>query len=293
MDQQFDKNQTNKPDKFLAAIIFLSISYGLKVLNVGLLLMTKVPHHLGYNVYLTSNFVILNLFALVWLTCLVWKGHNWARFYLLFFLIISRPGTIYNLYYNLSSEPIVSLYNFIHLVFMIIGLYFLFCKDTSSWFKQIKKRERKKTSIGRKYFISSICFYIAWGVGILDLLSHNFGGYFGSMDVERIYVTQIFFSINITFMLVLLAVKTGTLNILFIHAIGKGSKLAGLIYIALSILDTNNTYFFFLGNIATFQAPIISLLYLRILLQLVASIILFQKEIMYILRINKKTQLQQ
>jgi hypothetical protein len=292
MDQQFAQNQKIKPDKFLAAIIFLSISYGLEVLNVVLFLFKKYPYALGDNVYITSNFILLNLFALVWLTTLVWKGHNWARFYLLFYLVISNPSTVYHFYYKLSSEPIVSLYNFIHLVFMIVGLYLLFCKDTSTWFKQTKKRERKKTSIGRNFFISSICFYIAWGVGVLDLLIHNFGEYFAGTDVEIIYIFQIFFSVNLIFMLVLLVVKTGTLNILFIHTIGKGSKLAGLIYIALTILDTSYTYFLFLGDITTFQAPIISLLYLKILIQIVASIILFQKEIMYILHINKKTKLQ-
>jgi len=95
------------------------------------------------------DFIVLNLTGTLWLTYLIFKGKNWARYYILIYIIVSViPAACYHLYVNFFIHSRLSLENGIHLVFVFMSFYFLFSKDSSLYFKQVKQSVSNKLRVG-------------------------------------------------------------------------------------------------------------------------------------------------
>lgn len=269
----------NRPDKLIAAIIFLLISQSMHILNVGIILWNAQLHYSGMNALITFNFIVLNLAGSLWLTYLVFKGKNWARYYILVYIIVSvMPASFYNMYVNILSYPVLALHNGIHLAFVLISFYFLFSKNSSLWFKQLKQSVDRKLRVSNNFRISSICLYAAYIIAVLILMIDCYNGDFEKELFNSNYLAEMFFSADLLVMVITMMMKTGTVNILFIYSINKGSKLAGIIYLA-AIVNSTFTFFLFLGYSPIPANPLFSLWSLRVTIQVIAFIVLFQKDV--------------
>ena len=63
------------------------------------------------------------------------KGKNWARILLLIFLIINLFGFRHNLYISTAN----TIYIIVIYIIQILGLVFLFNKESNSWFREVKQ----------------------------------------------------------------------------------------------------------------------------------------------------------
>jgi len=289
-----DITKINRPDKLVAAVIFLLIAQGTHILNVGIVLWyTPLLHYSGMNALITINFIVLNLTGTLWLTYLIFKGKNWARYYILIYIIVSViPAACYHLYVNFFIHSRLSLENGIHLVFVFMSFYFLFSKDSSLYFKQVKQSVSNKLRVGNHFRISSICFYVGYCISVLILMIDSYDGVFERILFSSSYLAEMFFSADIIVMVITMIMKTGTVNILFIYAINKGSKIAGIIYLV-AIINSTFTKFLFLGLSPMPERPLFSLWSLRVTIQVIGFILLFQKDVIYflnkIIHIKKNT----
>ena len=207
---------------------------------------------------------ILYFASLVWLFILIFKGHNWARFYILIYFIVLSPQFIYfltTLKMSLNSILQISFTVFLQ----VLGLLLLFSSESSNWFKQVKQRRNIKKIVSRKYKITSTMFYIALGISCLH--SIIIAEYSSAVDIFFYNLIRVNnFSLIVPF----------TINILFIIAIGKGSRLAGSIFLVFIVFTES-----ILGStlFGYYVSPLFSIWNILILIQVIAFIILFQLDI--------------
>ena len=269
-----NEKKNSKPGKLIAAFVFLFILYFIIILNMLKWLIILPPH---LTIFSTIIYFALFIAVVLWLTYLTYKGINWARFFLLYFYIINNIlGFLQFISYKFQIDLLLQ-YIIVHFL-MVIAFLLLFSKESSSWFRQVKQIESRKNIISRKYKISSICLYTALCINILQFIP--------ILSKKNIFVI---FSLHYHCALHYCLSIIISINILFIIAIKKGSRLAGIIYIAFIILTGTNMLIYanFNNHFLSFWSIIV------ISIQVIAFIILFQTEIMgfycKLIRKQKKT----
>ncbi len=270
-------NRVEKPAKLTAAIIFLSFSYFLHALNRSI----DLSNITGITQYYVVNILVLGLVCVTWLTYLINKGKNWARLFLLIYFIFLIPRVINDMFNYVTFDPIAYAHQCVQVVFLILGIIFLFSKESSNWFKSIKLEKNNTHAVCRSYKVSSIFFYISLGLAGLNM----FTVFHGWQAFDKFISHS---SFNFISFVIENALMSFAINILFIQAIRNGSKLAGVIYLALIVLAAYvKDYAIILGFVPyPFFYPWVT----RIVLQIVAFIILFQKDIVSVYnRLTRKT----
>ena len=255
-----NENIIPKPPKLITAIIFLYITYFMNILNMGLKIITP---SFQSSMFIIINNTILLLIIVIWLTYLISKGNNWARFFLLILFIILSISFAEQIIH--FKRPIgTQLQNIILIVLGILCFLLLFSKESSTWFKLIKKSRNRKNLVNNKFKISSICLYFALSINVLHFLTAETKViFYGSRGLNDII--YYFYCLTITV----------AMNLLFIISIKKGSKLAGIIYLALIIIAESTDISIFGYFINSF----LSLWNIRVVLLVIAFIVLFQTEI--------------
>ena len=262
------KNTIKKPVKLSAAIIFLYLSYFLHALNRGIDLnnIPNIKH------YIIVNIIIVGLVCVIWITHLITRGRDWARYLLLFYFIFLTPREIFNMFNFVTFEPIAYAHLCVEILFLLLGFIFLFSKESSNWFRRIKLDRNKTHEVCWNYKVSSIFLYLAYAIVVLTIvtrISHdsNIPSFHFISHYKFNYLTFLFQNIEMTMIL----------NILFIQTIRGGSKFAGVIYFILIAIEVYaKHYYLILGFGAN---PLFFTWILRISFQVVAFIILFQKDI--------------
>jgi hypothetical protein len=265
-EYETSQNRIEKPGKLIAALIFLYFSYFLHVLNraIDLNNIPEIKH------YYIANVMLVGLIVVIWITYLIINGKNWARYFLLIYCILLIPRLINDLFNYITFEPVTYAHQCVQLVFVLSGFSLLFSKDSSKWFKKVKLKKTKTHIVSWNYKISSICLYCSYSLGLSSIIilfssRQAFDDYYSYLSYN--YISFIFENIVVAL----------ALNVLFIQTIRNGSKLAGIIYFSLFILAAYaKRYFLILGFVANpFFFPWI----MRIILQIVAFVILFHKDI--------------
>ena len=260
------QNTIEKPAKLIAAIIFLYLSYILHALNRSIDL-TNIP---GMKYYYIVNMVILGLICVIWITFLIQKGRNWARFFLLIYFISLSPRIINNLFNYITLEPLTYANQSVETLFLLLGFIFLFSKESSNWFKRVKLEKNNSRVVSWNYKISAICLYLSYAIALLSAVipSHK--------NDYLVYLVS-HYSINYSTFIIECVVMALVFNILFIHTIRNGSKLAGVIYFVLIVIAVYAKHYYLLLGYS--GDPQFFPWIMRISFQIVAFIILFQKDI--------------
>ena len=288
-----------RPNKLITGLLFLCIAYFMDALGMSSYVwgIEQVNSSEKFDLLITYQ-AVLFLIVLIWLTYYIIKGINWSRYYLLIFVVISTPKLWFDgvpiFYYHSDAwffKPGHSFYltsytasviEFMHCLvpfaFIIIGLIFLFCKDSSGWFRQVKQSESYKKNTSNLIKASSICFYSAYGISILSYIIFLWIKIPSSSTFSFLYL--------LGFLLLIII----SINFFFIYAISRGSKFVGIIYlifIALTQISSSihfTTYFLELHDLFLSARPYNlnfgSILgYIQIPLQLAGFILLFQNNI--------------
>lgn len=130
---------TQKPPKIKHAVLMLWISLGLGVVrSVWEIPAQSAQSSLGFVVFVMAfTFVFIGFF--IWM---IDKGKNWARITFLVLFILGVPLSILPLLQSLAYAPISGLIGIAQVVLQTIAVIFLFLKDSSAWFKLLKKTKQ-------------------------------------------------------------------------------------------------------------------------------------------------------
>lgn len=278
-------NQDNicicKPDKLIAAVIYLSVSYAIGVLDLFLFLFSPVFNRSSGSDFLLLSFILCMIVGKIWLTHKIWKGNSWMRFYLLIYCIIYTLFLITILKHagTYMDNSIALLHQFIEFIFLGIGIFLLFNKETSIWLKQVKQKKTNKPKISISVNISSILLYIGSGLCSFNFLLFILAQ-FSQQTLLTIFLQEFYIAVGLT------------INILFIHTIRKGNKLAGIIYLIILIIAQHwsgnpihlrSLFIFFSACPGASSWGLLG--YIQLTIQGVAFVILFSSEV--ISRFNK------
>ena len=267
-----------KPTKLIAAIIFLCLSYFLHALNrsIDLNNIPDIKH------YVIVNIIVMGLVCVIWMTYLISKGKNWSRFFLLIYFIFLIPRVVYNTFNYVIYEHITYAHLCVQVLFLVVGFILLFSKESSLWFKKIKIENNNTHSVCWNYKVSSIFFYLSYSIVVYSAFFISRGTnvpFFDSISHYKFnYITFIYQNV----------VMALVLNILIIQSIRNGSKLAGVIYFVLIVIAVYAKHYCLLLGFAS--DPLFINWIMRVSLQIVAFIILFQKDIYRLFNfiLNKK-----
>jgi len=298
MEQIKNHNKITKPTKLLAGFLFLYLAYFMVVLSLISYVWGVEQANSSEKLDLLITYqTVLFLIVQIWLTFNIIKGINWSRYYLLIFIVAGIPKLWFDgvpvFYFHSSSwffkhrhsfyidfyktTAIELIHGLVPFVFIIIGLIFLFCKDSSSWFKQVKQSGVYKKTISNSVKASSMCFYSAYGISILS--------YIIFLCVKIPSNSTFVFLYLLGFLLFIII----SINIFFIYAINKGSKLVGIIYLVFVAVTQVSCYIHFtthfdLHDLFLAARPYnlgfgVILGYIQIPIQVTGFIFLFQNDI--------------
>ncbi len=273
-----NQNKVDKPDNLIAAIIYLSIAGIIGLLNVTIYLWFDQLKGPDSSLLEYACWRILYLVDLIWLIYAICKGYNWSRFHLLILEIVFLAFLITHLFHHYHIKPVLALHILIHISFILIGLFLLFKRETSNWFKHVKQLGSDMYDVSSIFNISSKCLYIALGIGVLNYLIFTWNTLPNNINY------CFFFSLATELMVI------GMLNILFIRKIRSGSKLAGIIYFLVMVLAQTSQFTPIQALLVNFKPMLYCqglLEFIQIAIQLTAFIFLFQKDIINSFR-NKK-----
>ena len=133
--------QKSRPDKVSAALTLLWITITVGVIRSVMEFSNslEVANAQGFG----SGFVIFIIFfTLVFLAFFIFKigkGKNWARITFLVLSITGIPFAVLPLFKSLLTNPISGILGIGQTILEIIALVFLFQKQSSDWFKSMKK----------------------------------------------------------------------------------------------------------------------------------------------------------
>jgi len=269
-----NKSKIPKPNKLTAAIIFLYLSYCTNLLNDCIDFLSTL---MDLNLYAITSIIIviiLDLTCLVWLTYLICKGKAWIRIFLLFYIIVCLPSPVYYLFIDILFDPIASLHQAVQLIFLIIGFFLLFSKESSNWFDEVKLVKAKTKKVEWNFKLSSICFYISYSIACINLIRFYFGDDLLS-NPDRYLSFR-----HISFIIEAIIIVT-TFNLLFIQTIRKGSKIAGVLYLLYIIVTTSFKQYFAASRYIDY--PYTSTFVIWTSIQVIAFTILFHKDIIRLL----------
>lgn len=136
----------DRPEKVRTAVILIYISIGMGVL-LSILEASK------YAEWTLSTWVMIYQFSGLGLVCfltfMLGKGHNLARFTILVLFITYLPFFVLRLMQSLAATPILSLLVTAQAIIQLIALIFLFhtsssdwFTSSSDWFREIKEKKQ-------------------------------------------------------------------------------------------------------------------------------------------------------
>ena len=298
MGQAVVQNKIPKPNKLLTGLLFLSIAYFMVVLSISSYVwgIEQVNSSEKLELLITYQ-TVLFLIVQIWLTYNIIKGINWSRYYLLIFVVVGIPKLWFDgvpfFYFHSGSwffkaghsfyidfykaTAIELVHGLVPFVFVIIGLIFLFSKDSSNWFKQVKESGKHNKTMCKSVKVSSICFYSAYGISILS--------YIIFLCLKIPSDSSFIFLYLLAFLLFIII----SINIFFIYAISNGSKLIGIIYLVfltaaqiscyVNLTTYNDVHNLFLAARPYNLVFGVILGYIQIPIQIAGFIFLFQNDI--------------
>ena len=136
-----DIEPLEKPSKVVAAVNLLYATLGIGVVR-GILEWSQSTAASSVDFVLFVTLSVLGL--LLFFIYMIGKGKNWARIIFLVLFILGVPLSIMPLILSFSHNPVSGVLGLMQAIIQVIALIFLFQKDSSMWFKTMKKLKLEK-----------------------------------------------------------------------------------------------------------------------------------------------------
>lgn len=90
--------------------------------------------------WLLMIFVLIIYLVIGGLIYMIYAGKNWARYLFSVLFVIGLPLSIKPMIVSLSNTPVSGFLGILQSILQLIGIVFLFTKESSSWFKSRKAK---------------------------------------------------------------------------------------------------------------------------------------------------------
>lgn len=125
------KGLSERPPKVVLAIKLLYLVVGIGIVRTVMTVMRHADVRSPNLLIFTKLFIYVGSLFLIYQ---LGKGKNWARLSLAGLFAVSIPLTILPAFESISHNPIHTSLGFLQLALYIVGLVFLFHKNSSNWF---------------------------------------------------------------------------------------------------------------------------------------------------------------